>query len=58
MNKYQFASKTRDHLFCGKCGTSVGIDFLGNNKKGDLLAINVGSQSRADRMLQNTIAEY
>ncbi|KAK2589743.1 hypothetical protein QQS21_012582 [Conoideocrella luteorostrata] len=41
LKKYQFASKTRDHLFCGICGTSVGIDFLGSNRKGDLIAINV-----------------
>lgn len=41
LRNYRFASKTRDHKFCGVCGTSIGIDFMGSNKKGDIIAINV-----------------
>ncbi|KZZ90839.1 Mss4-like protein [Moelleriella libera RCEF 2490] len=40
LSKYRFASKTRDHLFCGTCGTSMGIDYLGTHPKGDLIGIN------------------
>ncbi|KAL6856411.1 Mss4-like protein [Trichoderma novae-zelandiae] len=41
LKNYRFASKTRDHKFCGICGTSIGIDFLGQHKLGDALGINV-----------------
>ena len=27
LKKYEFATKTKDHLFCGECGSSLGIDF-------------------------------
>ncbi|KAK0386887.1 hypothetical protein NLU13_5200 [Sarocladium strictum] len=35
-NSLQFNTKTRDHLFCPKCGASIGIDFqrLGKLKYG------------------------
>lgn len=38
---YRFASKTREHKFCKVCGTSIGIDFMGGHRKGDILAVNV-----------------
>ncbi|OWT42792.1 glutathione-dependent formaldehyde-activating enzyme domain-containing protein [Pochonia chlamydosporia 170] len=38
LRNYRFASKSRDHKFCGVCGTSIGIDFMGSNKKGDIIA--------------------
>ncbi|KAF8866565.1 hypothetical protein BDZ45DRAFT_276409 [Acephala macrosclerotiorum] len=28
LGRYKFASKTKDHVFCKNCGTSIGIDFL------------------------------
>ncbi|KAF9772258.1 hypothetical protein IL306_010040 [Fusarium sp. DS 682] len=27
VSRYQFNTKTRDHMFCPKCGASIGIDF-------------------------------
>ncbi|KAF3765885.1 hypothetical protein M406DRAFT_68282 [Cryphonectria parasitica EP155] len=27
LSKYQFNTKQKDQLFCGKCGASIGIDF-------------------------------
>lgn len=27
LSKYQFNTKRKDQLFCGKCGASLGIDF-------------------------------
>lgn len=27
MSRYQFNTKQKDQLFCGKCGASIGIDF-------------------------------
>lgn len=44
LRNYRFASKTRDHKFCGECGTSIGIDFLGKHKSGDdIIALNVSA---------------
>ncbi|KAM4055922.1 hypothetical protein HRG_002848 [Hirsutella rhossiliensis] len=40
LRNYRFASKTWDHKFCGVCGTSVGIDFLGIHPAGNIIAIN------------------
>ncbi len=42
MKNYRFASETRDHKFCGTCGSSVCIDFLGLWGVGDVLGMNVG----------------
>ncbi|KAK3332983.1 Mss4-like protein [Cercophora scortea] len=41
MKNYRFATQTRDHKFCGGCGSSVCIDFLGNWSVGDVLGVNV-----------------
>lgn len=27
LSRYQFNTKAKDQLFCGKCGASIGIDF-------------------------------
>ncbi|KAK0622728.1 Mss4-like protein [Immersiella caudata] len=42
MKNYRFGSKNRDHKFCGICGSSVCIDFLGNWHVGDVIGVNVG----------------
>jgi len=41
MKNYRFGSKNRDHKFCGLCGSSVCIDFLGNWHVGDVIGLNV-----------------
>jgi len=41
LKNYEFASKTRDHKFCGVCGTSVAIDYRGLLKAGDVIGVNV-----------------
>ncbi|KAK4450879.1 Mss4-like protein [Podospora aff. communis PSN243] len=41
MKNYRFGSKNRDHKFCGVCGSSVCIDFLGNWHVGDVIGVNV-----------------
>ena len=41
LKKYRFASKRFDHKFCGVCGTSIGVDFLGLHEAGDIISINV-----------------
>lgn len=28
VSRYRFNTKTRDHMFCPRCGTSIGIDFF------------------------------
>ncbi|KAK3693069.1 hypothetical protein B0T22DRAFT_475917 [Podospora appendiculata] len=41
MTNYRFATKTRYHCkFCGVCGRSVCVDFLGNWSVGDVLGLN------------------
>lgn len=42
---YEFNTKTRDHMYCPKCGTSMGIDFrdVWREKEGkSYYGINVG----------------
>ncbi|KAK5655544.1 hypothetical protein OQA88_5475 [Cercophora sp. LCS_1] len=41
MKNYRFGSKSRDHKFCGTCGSSACIDFLGLWHVGDVIGINV-----------------
>ena len=41
MRNYRFGTKNRDHKFCGTCGSSVCIDFLGNWHVGDVIGLNV-----------------
>lgn len=42
MKTYMFLSESKEHRFCGTCGSSVAIDFLGRRKgKGDIVGINV-----------------
>ncbi|KAK1751196.1 Mss4-like protein [Echria macrotheca] len=41
MKNYRFGRRDRDHKFCGVCGSSVCIDFLGNWEVGDVIALNV-----------------
>ncbi|KAJ4417465.1 hypothetical protein N0V82_006129 [Gnomoniopsis sp. IMI 355080] len=51
MTSYQFATGKKVHRFCGKCGSSVCIDFLGEWKAaGDVIGINA-------RMLENVNIE-
>ncbi|KAF7549343.1 hypothetical protein G7046_g8377 [Stylonectria norvegica] len=33
VSRYIFNTRTRDHMFCGKCGASIGIDFRENDPK-------------------------
>ncbi|KAL1853143.1 hypothetical protein VTK73DRAFT_9073 [Phialemonium thermophilum] len=40
LKTYEFASRTRKHLFCGRCGTSVAIDYLGHLDAGDIIGVN------------------
>ena len=42
LKSYKCATKTKDHLFCPTCGSSILIDFNGTNESGDYLAVNVG----------------
>lgn len=35
------STKTKDHLFCGNCGSSLGVDFKGQPE--DRLAMNVSN---------------
>ena len=50
------STKTKDHLFCGKCGSSLGVDFKGEPE--DRLAMNVsnadGERERETRGLTST----
>lgn len=42
MKDYKFATGKKVHRFCGTCGSSVCIDFLGEWKAaGDVIGINV-----------------
>ena len=44
LKKYKCATKTKDHLFCPTCGSSLMIDFNGVQEKwGDVLAVNVST---------------
>lgn len=40
MSTYKFGKQDREHRFCGICGSSVCIDFLGN-WIGDVVGMNV-----------------
>ncbi|KAI5457321.1 Mss4-like protein [Mariannaea sp. PMI_226] len=33
VSRYAFNTKTRDHMFCPKCGASIGIDFREQDPK-------------------------
>ncbi|MCJ1258198.1 hypothetical protein MMC24_006029 [Lignoscripta atroalba] len=42
LKKYEFGKKSKDHLFCPTCGSTVGIDFRGHHHDGgDKLGINI-----------------
>lgn len=44
MTSYKFATGKKVHRFCGTCGSSVCIDFLGEWKAaGDVIGINVSA---------------
>ena len=45
--KYKCATKTKDHLFCPTCGSSILIDWNGTviEEHGDYLSVNVSSYS-------------
>lgn len=46
MRSYKFATGKKVHRFCGNCGSSVCIDFLGEWKAaGDVIGINVSSRA-------------
>ncbi|MCJ1307390.1 hypothetical protein MMC25_001036 [Agyrium rufum] len=42
LKSYRFGSKTKDHLFCPTCGSSIAIDFhfVDNAPPGEILGIN------------------
>lgn len=39
--RYMFNTKTRDHMFCPKCGASIGIDFEKKRPEKPLYGISV-----------------
>ncbi|KAM0554738.1 hypothetical protein ACHAPJ_006810 [Fusarium lateritium] len=41
VSRYQFNTKTRDHMFCPKCGASIGIDFAKKRPDDPLYGISV-----------------
>lgn len=41
VSRYLFSTKTRDHMFCPKCGASIGIDFGKTRPNDPLYGISV-----------------
>lgn len=41
MKSYRFLTETKEHRFCGTCGSSVAMDWGGRRTDGDLVGINV-----------------
>jgi hypothetical protein len=54
MVDYRFATETKAHKFCGRCGSSVCMDMTGswNSWAGDVVGINVGTSLAPDTSLK------
>ncbi|RBR07307.1 uncharacterized protein FIESC28_10713 [Fusarium coffeatum] len=48
VSRYLFSTKTRDHMFCPKCGASIGIDFGKTRPDDPLYGISVRQFNNID----------
>ncbi|KAJ4423400.1 hypothetical protein N0V82_001873 [Gnomoniopsis sp. IMI 355080] len=48
MSRYQFNTKQKDQLFCGKCGASIGIDFRDVHPSGKPRMFGISARSFND----------
>ncbi|KAM0413963.1 hypothetical protein ACHAPD_007205 [Fusarium lateritium] len=48
VGRYMFNTKTRDHMFCPKCGASIGIDYEKKRPENPLYGISVRQFNNID----------
>ncbi|KAI1045256.1 hypothetical protein LB505_005044 [Fusarium chuoi] len=51
VSRYQFNTKARDHMFCPKCGASIGIDFARVWPEAPRYGISVGDMKHYRRIV-------
>lgn len=54
-NSLQFNTKTKDQLFCGKCGASIGIDFRERNPLGYGISVSTKPGPRASHIIDTPL---